>query len=112
MACRRSPAAAAAALLLWASVAAASSSQPFHTGTSGSDRLLDVPSLPPTEDLCGGAAVAMLLRYWGECDVFPEDFAALVDRSAAGIRTDVLVSEVSRRGWQALTFNADQARSG
>jgi hypothetical protein len=110
MACRRSPAAAAAALLLWASVAAASSSQAFHSGTSGSDRLLDVPYLPQTEDLCGGAAVAMLLRYWGERDVFPEDFAALVDRSAAGIRTDVLVSEVSRRGWQALTFHP--ARSG
>jgi predicted double-glycine peptidase len=112
MSYRRSHAAAAAALLLWATVAAASSSQTFHSDTSGSVRLLDVPYLTQTEDLCGGAAVAMVLRYWGEREVFAEDFVALVDRSASGIRTDVLTSEVRRRGWQALPFHAGQAPSG
>jgi len=105
---RRSAAAAAAGLILWASAATASEPsvpQTLHADASGSVRLLDVPYLPQTEALCGGAAVAMVLRYWGERQVFPEDFAALVDRSASGIRTDVLTSEVSRRGWQALLFN-------
>lgn len=68
----------------------------------GSTRLLDVPYLPQTEDLCGGAAVAMVLRYWGEREVYPEDFAGLVDRSASGIRTDVLAAEVTRRGWRSF----------
>ena len=69
-----------AALLAWAPVAGAQ---------AGSTRLLDVPYLAQTEDLCGGAAVAMVLRYWGERQVYAEDFAALVDRSASGIHTDV-----------------------
>ena len=30
--------------------------------SAGSKRLLDVPYLPQTEDLCGGAAMAMVLR--------------------------------------------------
>jgi hypothetical protein len=37
--------------------------------------LLDVPYVSQTPELCGGAAVAMVLRYWGERDVFPQDFA-------------------------------------
>ncbi len=69
-------------------------------------RLIDVPFLPQTEDLCGGAAVAMVLRYWGEPQVYPEDFAALVDRSASGIRTDVLAAEVTRRGWRSFPIAA------
>ena len=73
---------------------------------AGSARLLDVPYLPQTPDLCGGAAVAMVLRYWGERRIDAQDFAGLVDRSAAGIRTDVLSADVRRRGWQALTIDA------
>jgi hypothetical protein len=71
-----------------------------------STRLIDVPYLPQTEDLCGGAALAMVLRYWGEPQVYPEDFAGLVDRSAAGIRTDVLAGEVARRGWRSFPIAA------
>ena len=71
-------------------------------GPSGGARLLDVPYLAQTEDLCGGAALAMVLRYWGEPQVYPEDFAVLVDRSASGIRTDVLAAEVTRRGWRSF----------
>lgn len=75
-------------------------------------RLIDVPYLPQTEDLCGGAALAMVLRYWGEPQVYPEDFAALVDRSASGIRTDVLAGEVTRRGWRSFPIAAAADASG
>ena len=64
-------------------------------------QLLDVPFISQSELLCGGAAAAMVLRYWGERDVSAESFAGLVDRSAAGIRTDALVADLARRGWDA-----------
>ncbi len=92
---------------------------PSSEATAGPDRgarLIDVPYLSQTEDLCGGAALAMVLRYWGERQVFADDFTELVDRSAAGIRTDVLAAAVERRGWRALrvsvpaTANADSIR--
>ena len=86
---------AVAALSIWAAVANA----------SPSPRLLDVPFLSQTEDLCGGAALAMVLRYWGERDVYPEDFSGLVDRGSSGIHTDALAAEVSRRGWQSFPLN-------
>lgn len=86
----------AAALLLTAAAATAA-----PAGQAGSRYLLDVPYLPQSEDLCGGAAVAMVLRYWGDHQVHPEDFSTLIDRGAAGIRTDVLTTAVSGRGWNA-----------
>ena len=63
--------------------------------------LLDVPFISQTELLCGGAAAAMVLRYWGERGVAAESFSDLVDRSAAGIRTDALIADLKRRGWMA-----------
>jgi hypothetical protein len=63
--------------------------------------LLDVPFISQTEALCGGAAAAMVLRFWGERDVSAESFAHLVDRSAAGIRTNALIADLQQRGWQA-----------
>lgn len=108
---------AVAALLVWAAVAAAAVgpadlAAPLGADQSGRRRLLDVPYLPQTEDLCGGAAVAMVLRYWGERQVYPEDFSELVDGSASGIRTDVLAAEVSRRGWQSFPLNDGTGASG
>ncbi len=44
--------------------------------------LLDVPYLPQSEALCGGAAVAMVMRYWGAANVYAETFAGLVDPGA------------------------------
>jgi ABC-type bacteriocin/lantibiotic exporter with double-glycine peptidase domain len=64
-------------------------------------QLLDVPFISQSELLCGGAAAAMVLRYWGERGITAESFAALVDRSASGIRTDALVADLTRRGWTA-----------
>jgi len=63
--------------------------------------LLDVPFLSQSELLCGGAAAAMVLRYWGERGIVAESFSDLVDRSAAGIRTHVLIADLARRGWSA-----------
>ena len=63
--------------------------------------LLDVPYVSQSEALCGGAAAAMVMRYWGERGVDAESFAPLVDRSAAGIRTEALVADLRGRGWQA-----------
>lgn len=54
-------------------------------------RLLDVPYVPQSGVLCGGAALAMVLRYWGLGDALAEDFAALVLPGESAIRTDVLV---------------------
>ncbi len=63
--------------------------------------LLDVPYVSQTPELCGGAAVAMVLRYWGERDVFAQDFAPLVSAPDGGILTGRLVSAVRDRGWEA-----------
>jgi hypothetical protein len=64
--------------------------------------VIDVPYLPQSEDLCGGAAAAMVMRYWGAADVYPDAFAPLIDRSAGGIRTAALMAELERRGWTAI----------
>ncbi len=63
--------------------------------------VLDVPFISQSEALCGGAAAAMVLRYWGERGLTAESFAHLVDRSAAGIRTTALVADLQQRGWNA-----------
>jgi predicted double-glycine peptidase len=70
--------------------------------------LLDVPFISQSELLCGGAAAAMVLRYWGERGISAETFSHLVDRSEAGIRTDVLVDELRRRGWTADGRDGDE----
>jgi predicted double-glycine peptidase len=69
--------------------------------------LLDVPFISQSELLCGGAAAAMVLRYWGERGISAETFSHLVDRTAAGIRTDVLVDDLRSRGWTADGGNGD-----
>ena len=61
-----------------------------------------VAYLPQTEALCGGAAAAMVMRYWGDASIRPEDFTPLVDRAQEGIVTTVLVEDLRRRGWQAF----------
>jgi peptidase C39-like protein len=76
------------------------------SSSSGADKLLAVPYLAQSERLCGGAAVAMVLRYWGEKDVFAQDFESSVERGAAGIRTSALVTAVTSRGWQAHVLEA------
>jgi hypothetical protein len=73
--------------------------QPLH--------LLDVPYLPQSELLCGGAAVAMVMRYWGTPNVYAETFADLVDPAAGGIHGSDLLAALRSRGWTADSFSGD-----
>lgn len=95
--------------ILAAGCGSAWAAAPGRHAPTGASRLLEVPFLPQTEDLCGGAALAMVLRYWGAADVQPADFAALIDRGAAGIPTNVLASAVRTRGWPSVSVEADAA---
>jgi Peptidase C39 family len=61
---------------------------------------IDVPYLPQTDALCGGAAAAMVFRYWGDAHADAQEFAALVDRRAGGIANDALTGAVRMRGWR------------
>src|SRR3954463_6061273 len=61
---------------------------------------ISVPYVPQTDALCGGAAAAMVFRYWGDTHADVQEFAALVDRQAGGIANDVLANAVRRRGWR------------
>ena len=62
---------------------------------------IDVPYLPQTDALCGGAAAAMVFRYWGDTHADVQEFAPLVDRRAGGIANDVLTDAIRTRGWRA-----------
>ena len=72
-------------------------------------RVLDVPFIAQSESLCGGAAAAMVLRYWGERGLTAESFSHLVDASAAGIRTSALVGDLKSRGWNAIEVRGSDA---
>ena len=62
---------------------------------------LAVPFLPQTEALCGGAAAAMVFRYWGDRHADVQQFAPLVDVRAGGIDSGKLAGAVRARGWLA-----------
>ena len=66
--------------------------------------LLDVPYLPQSEALCGGAAIAMIMRYWGAADVYAETFANLVDTAASGIHGGDLVAALRSRGYDTQSI--------
>ena len=76
-------------------------------------RLLDVPFVPQSEALCGGAAVSMVMRYWVAAPVYAEDFSTLVDARAGGIAVGALARAVEERGWRAhrLAGTADAAET-
>lgn len=65
--------------------------------------VLEVPYLPQTELLCGGAAVAMVERFWGRRGVYAEDFVELVRPELRGITTDDLAAAARARGWDTRT---------
>ena len=77
---------------------------------SGDRPLLDVPYLPQSEALCGGAAIAMVMRYWGATGIYAETFAELVDAEAAGIRGRDLIAALEKRGFETVSFEGDAAR--
>ena len=69
-----------------------------------SARALKVPYVAQSEALCGGAASAMVLRYWGERGIGAEDFGPLLNDRSDGIDATVLVDALVERGWRALPF--------
>src|ERR687888_850213 len=77
---------------------------PLIAAATLASSLLNVPYLPQTDALCGGAAVAMVYRYWGDLHAEVKQFAPLVDRRAGGIADAALVEAVRRRGWTADQF--------
>lgn len=105
-------AALAAAVLGLAMCASPAGAQATPSDPSGGGPVLDVPYMPQSQDLCGGAAIAMLFRYWGERGIAAEEFSPLVRADAAGIPTGVLTDAVKRRGWAAYPFtgSADSVR--
>jgi hypothetical protein len=66
---------------------------------------LDVPYLPQSELLCGGAALAMVERYWGRRGVYAEEFGSLVRREEGGIRTEDLARAARDRDWETAAFD-------
>ncbi len=84
-----------------------STSLPAQSLASGSPHpgstpaVLDVPYLPQSVLLCGGAALAMVERWWGRRGVYAQEFAALVRPDEGGIRTTDLAAAARTRGWDA-----------
>jgi hypothetical protein len=72
--------------------------------------LIDVPYLVQPPRLCGGAALSMVLRYWGARDIFPSDFSSLVDESEGGIRASALTQAAADRGWIARASASPEGR--
>jgi hypothetical protein len=74
---------------------------------------LEVPYLPQTDALCGGAAVAMVFRYWGDTHADVQQFEPLVDQRAGGIGDAVLTGAVEARGWRTtrLVGTIDELRA-
>jgi len=71
---------------------------------AGQPVLLDVPYLAQSTLLCGGAAIAMVERWWGRRGVYAEDFADLVRPASDGILTTELVTATRARGWDTRVF--------
>ena len=73
------------------------------------DVRLDVPYLPQPDLMGGGAAAAMVFRYWGDRHADAAPFAPLVDRRAGGISTSALVDAIRQRQWRAVPFTGTLA---
>jgi hypothetical protein len=71
---------------------------------------LDVPFLAQSELLCGGAAGAMIERFFGRRGVYAEDFASLVRPDEGGIRTTDLAAAVRARGWAVQSLDGSAER--
>ena len=101
--------AAAAMACAWLSCAAPAELAAQEPAAPARIQLLDVPYISQTEALCGGAAAAMVLRFWGERGLTAESFAHLVDQSASGIPTTTLIDDLRSRGWNANGVKGSEA---
>ena len=102
----------AAHLLVTVAVTLAATVYAHPAGAQKSEaglHLLNVPYLPQSEALCGGAAIAMVMRYFGATNIYAETFSDLVDRAAGGIRGQDLLNALEARGWPAQSFRGDPA---
>jgi Peptidase_C39 like family len=79
------------------------------TPPSDSVPALDVPFIAQGPLLCGGAAAAMVERYWGARGVYAEDFAGLVRAREGGIRAADLVASLADRGYIVRVYENDPA---
>jgi len=70
---------------------------------------LAVPFLPQTEALCGGAAAAMVFRFWGDRHADVQQFQSLVDARAGGIADSTLVDAIRARGWNTQRLDGSVA---
>ena len=91
---------------VWITAVVPAAAQTARQPTSSRPTLLDVPYVPQTDVLCGGAAAAMVMRYWGAHDVDASAFASLVNPAAHGIRTDALVAALRKQSWSAVAGDA------
>jgi hypothetical protein len=73
---------------------------PVRSAPADAPAPLAVPYLPQTVLLCGGAALAMVERWWGRRGVYAEEFASLVRPELGGIVTAALDSAARARGWE------------
>ncbi|HMF59852.1 MAG TPA: hypothetical protein VK595_05755, partial [Vicinamibacterales bacterium] len=90
----------AAHLLVTVAVTLAATVYAHPAGAQKSEaglHLLNVPYLPQSEALCGGAAIAMVMRYFGATNVYAETFSDLVDSAAGGIRGQDLLNALEAR---------------
>jgi hypothetical protein len=89
-----------ASILVALALAAAGESRAAGAPAAATESMLDVPYLPQTPALCGGAAAAMVFRYWGDRHADVQQFAEYVDSRAGGIADDVLIDAIRRRHWR------------
>ena len=68
-----------------------------------------VPYVAQGPLLCGGAAAAMVRRFWGELGVYAEDYEALVSRDEGGIRTGELAGALEHQGYAARILRDEPA---
>ena len=72
---------------------------------------LQVPYVLQSELLCGGAAIAMIERWWGRRGVYAEEFSYLVHRDSGGIFTADMPRVMRARGWDAEAISTTPSRS-
>lgn len=67
---------------------------------------IDVPFVAQGPLLCGGAAAAMLERFWGARGVYGEDFRHLVRADEGGIRASELSAAIRERGYETTSVTS------
>lgn len=72
--------------------------------------VIEVPFVAQGPLLCGGAAAAMVQRFWGARGVYGEDFRHLVREDEGGIRASELTSALERRGYDVRVSQARPER--